>query len=300
MHKSITWFLAAVMGMGIAVNLGAQTTRAPATAPPSASSPRQCGAFELTEPQRLYLFWYLYNQARYSPPSALRASGAAGAEAIPVAFHVIHDGSEGIVPQEDVEAQIEVLNQAFAPIRFVLASLDYTDNPDWFNMRMLGFREWQAKQALQLNPGKFLNIYTVNTGDNLLGWAIFPYIAGFIPVLDGATVLYSTVTGGSEYAYNQGDTLVHEVGHWAGLFHTFGLGFGCSLIGDLIADTPVERTPAYDCTPDRDTCPLLPGVDPIHNFMDYSDDACADHFTAGQYSRMDFALRLFRPQVFSP
>ena len=300
MTKLTTWVLAAVIGMGFAVNLDAQTTRRPATAPPGASSPRQCGAFELTERQRLFLFWYLYNQARYSPPSAMRTSGASVAEAIPVAFHVIHDGTEGFIPQEDVEAQIEVLNQAFAPIRFALASLDYTDNPDWFNMRMLGLREWQAKRALQLNPRKFLNIYTVNTGDSLLGWAIFPYIAGFIPVLDGATVLYSTVTNGSEFAYNQGDTLVHEVGHWAGLLHTFGLGFGCSLIGDLIADTPVELSPSYDCAPNRDTCPLLPGNDPIHNFMDYSDDTCADHFTAGQYSRMNLALALFRPQLHSP
>ena len=50
-------------------------------------------------------------------------------------------------------------------------------------------------------------------------------------------------------------------------------------IGDSVADTPWEAQPQYGCPdPPPDSCPNRPAVqpaaDPIHNFMDYSVDAC--------------------------
>jgi hypothetical protein len=46
--------------------------------------------------------------------------------------------------------------------------------------------------------------------------------------------------------------------------------------GDLVADTPAENQPYYGCNLGSvpDTCPTDPGLDPIHNYMDYSDDVC--------------------------
>ena len=65
------------------------------------------------------------------------------------------------------------------------------------------------------------------------------------------------------------------MGHWAGLEHTFS--GGCNG-GDGITDVPAEATPFRGCSVSknspRDTCPDHPGIDPINNFMDYSDDPC--------------------------
>ena len=97
-------------------------------------------------------------------------------------------------------------------------------------------------------------------------------------------ILDESMPGGTAGKYSLGDTLTHEVGHWLMLEHTFA--HGCSAVNDGVADTPQEAFPQFDCPvidrdgPADDTCPA-PGIDPIHNFMDYTQDSCMDMFTAG-------------------
>lgn len=218
-----------------------------------------------------------------------------GSITIPVYFHVVNKGKgieNGDVPVNMLRAQVDVLNAAFGgatggantPYRFVLAGVDRTTNLAWFNAGPDTKAEREMKSALHVGNAAVLNFYTNNAGGFLLGWATFPSWYARDPLMDGVVCLYSSLPGGSEVPYNEGDTGTHEVGHWLGLFHTFQ--DACSSHNDFVADTPAERSPAFRCPTGRDTCPT-PGVDPIENFMDYTDDPCMYLFTAGQSARME-------------
>src|SRR5262249_802079 len=68
--------------------------------------------------------------------------------------------------------------------------------------------------------------------------------------------------------------------------------------GDLVDDTPFEASPAFGCPIDRNTCPQ-PGLDPIHNYMDYTDDPCMSEQTAGQIDLMHAMVTSYRPSLFA-
>jgi hypothetical protein len=220
---------------------------------------------------------------------------AGGSVTVSVYFHVIRRGtgiSNGDIPQSWIDAQINVLNNSYSsatggfntPFRFVLAGVTRTTNTTWFNMLPGSSAETQAKNALRVGGANVLNFYTANPTDGTLGWATFPWWYAGDPKDDGVVCLYSSLPGGSAAPYNQGDTGTHEVGHWLGLYHTFQ--GGCSANNDYVSDTPAERSAAFGCPSGRNTCSSS-GVDPITNFMDYTDDSCMFKFTAGQSARMD-------------
>lgn len=215
---------------------------------------------------------------------------------IDVYWHVIRNGtsaSQGNIPDSQIANQISVLNAAYASTgwSFNLVSTDRTTNAAWYGMSPGSAAEAAAKNALRQGTADDLNIYSSNPGGGLLGWATFPQDYSKNPKMDGVVVLFSSLPGGSATPYNLGDTGTHEVGHWMGLYHTFQ--GGCSRTGDRVSDTPAEKTAAFGCPISRDTC-TAPGLDPITNFMDYTDDACMNSFSAGQDTRMDSMFTTYR------
>jgi len=66
--------------------------------------------------------------------------------------------------------------------------------------------------------------------------------------------------------------------------------------GDLVIDTPREKQPGKGdfCPIGRDSCPDQAGLDPIHNHMTYTEDACRSEFTPGQIMFMRFNSLIFR------
>jgi hypothetical protein len=223
---------------------------------------------------------------------------AATGGTIDVYFHVIRRGTgiaNGDISDQMITAQINVLNNAFAGTgwNFRFVSTDRTTNATWYTAGPGTAAEAAMKNALRQGTADDLNIYTNSPGGGLLGWATFPSSYASRPKDDGVVVLFSSLPGGSAVPYNLGDTGTHEVGHWMGLYHTFQGGCNDNK-ADYVADTPAEKSAAFGCPVGRDTCPRASGLDPITNFMDYTDDACMNTFSSGQSERMATMFAAYR------
>jgi hypothetical protein len=243
-------------------------------------------------------------QASSDLPASAKGVAAEGLSAtVPVYFHVVTDGSIGAISNRVIRNQVEVLDLAFAGFyggadtgfSFELAGVTRTDNAEWFYAGPTTKGERGMKAALHQGGANALNLYSTTAGA-YLGWAYLPDIVTKPgqAYIDGIVVDWESMPGASDtYAgrFDLGQTATHEAGHWLDLEHTF-YG-GCNAKGDFVADTPAQLTPTSGCPEGKDTC-SDPGLDPIHNYMDYSDDACYTEFTPGQVQRMSDAWLLYR------
>ena len=220
----------------------------------------------------------------------------AAAGNIPVYVHVMADANgNGDVTDSQISQQIQVLNKTYGGqesgsasntgFTFTLAGVDRFYNSTWHKDRSSSTYRSQTRQG----GADALNIWLVDF--SYLGIATFPWDYSRNPSIDGIRVHYGSLPGGPIANYTLGETATHEAGHWLGLYHTFQ--GGCTSTNDEVADTPAQSSATSGCPTGRDSC-SLPGLDPIHNYMDYSYDSCYYEFTAGQTTRMQQMFGAYR------
>jgi hypothetical protein len=205
---------------------------------------------------------------------------------VPTVFHVLSQPQ--LWNDALIASELARLNQLMAdtPFYFTLQSttrITITTNSSAFLPTMIA--------QLRRGDASVLNIFIHDVICNLAhGQSSLPQERGIFPEgrysIDDAIQLCI-------YSYGEDSvTLVHEVGHFLGLLHVFD-GEDCFGVGDMVDDTPAMATPTNNVCPlDKDTCPTLPGLDPVQNYMDYS--SCRSEFTAGQIDRMLFQYQEYR------
>lgn len=237
---------------------------------------------------------------------------------IPVVVHVVYNTSTQNIQDAQVQSQIDVLNADFTrtnadavntptafqtaasspQIQFCLASVDPSGNPtngiDRKSTTVTSFTtDDKVKFTAQggadaWDVTKYFNIWVCPLSGGLLGYAEFPTgtASNTFGVVSGYNYFGDTLTVSAPF--NKGRTATHEVGHCFNLRHIWGDdGSGCTG-SDQCTDTPNQAGASYGCPgfPKTDACsPSSPGV-MYMNYMDYSDDACMNMFTADQSTRM--------------
>jgi hypothetical protein len=263
---------------------------------------------------------------------------------IPVVFYVVYDGTSPAttaltnVQDSQITSQISALNTYFssAGITFCLATkagnisvpsgniniplanasdLQSTPGIIHINNTNLSNLDLNTEQVALTNTAspyvtgdKYLRIWivrSINGSSSILGYGLPPKIS---PEFDGIVLRYDVVGNGQSNLlpnYNLGKTLVHEVGHYLGLLHTFTGGCNtlnndCELDGDGICDTPAVATQNFNCNTSTNSCVEIPEFnDLVKNYMDYGNNICVDSFTSLQIERMISTLDNERSELIS-
>lgn len=275
-------------------------------------------------PEQVLLQQGLENNYYEQAVKALSQPQADGAAlyTLPVVVHIIHNNGMGDITDAQVQQGIQDLNAAFAntgyydngngamtPFQFCLAQRTPTGAPTNGIDRVVSpltnmfmeFEDLLVKDLSRWDPKKYINIWlvneilSVNIGPGVAGYAFFPGAHG--QAIDG--IMMESRWFGTSPAKTT--VLVHEMGHYLGLLHTFEGGCtndDCLLNGDRVCDTPPDQsTASQPCSVVENTCSTdvnsgfsTDQNDMTINYMDYAKLECANAFTQGQSDRMVFYI----------
>jgi|GEM_PF-806052 len=262
---------------------------------------------------------------------------------IPVVVYVVHQNGPENISDLQVTSQIDALNNYYDNygIQFCLATtkgttpLQNITTPTGITSATAGIYHYYSPTLTNHNVSqqaaltaissvlpseKYLRIWVVkgitsNTlppGSKILGYSMLPEFAA--SATDGIVMSYDAfgdiaTCGCTNLApYSQlGRILVHEAGHYLGLYHTFQDGCmgmtpsTCLFQGDRVCDTPPVAAPNSGCPgAGWNTCNESPNLpDDINNYMDYVHESCMSGFTQGQNDRMLAAIALYRSELVS-
>ncbi len=271
---------------------------------------------------------------------------------IPVVVHLVHNsqqrelGDGANIRENQVHEGIKQLNDAFESLNFyesergVDIGIEFclaVQTPDGlpttgivrhenntFAELDIATEEIEFKKRIAAwDPSQYMNIWVVDEicksdlESNPCKVAAYSYLATEHGQKHDGVVTEEVYFGGDAH---KAKVVIHEVGHYFNLQHTFNGGCpngNCLLNGDYICDTPPDDDtrflpcddPVNSCNTDsEDTSENNPfrskfkgGLgdvdDLIENYMDYSRRSCQTSFTAGQRDRMRISLDVRRSSL---
>lgn len=240
---------------------------------------------------------------------------------LPIVIHIVHNNGQENISDAQVKQGIKYLNDAFAAkgfyitngstntnIQFCIAERDPDGNATNGITRnvsaytAMGGDNYAAddqhvKNSNRWNPYNYINVWLVQSipGD-VVGYSTLPEAHG--TKYEG--IVMEAAYFGSSEANNV--VLIHEIGHYLGLYHTFE--GGCTnndylLDGDKVGDTPPDQSTSYigcDASMNSCTTDVLSGFntdqpDLTQDYMDYGNFNCMKVFTPGQSERMNWFIQ---------
>ncbi|MBL7837125.1 MAG: hypothetical protein JNM67_06390, partial [Bacteroidetes bacterium] len=256
---------------------------------------------------------------------------------IPVVIHIVHLPSDSIIGMgsnistDQINDQLKRLNEYFSNenggsisvntgIQFCLAPVGPNNDGVIRYSNIKSNHEIDTNKYLEflalnttLAHDRFLHIFTCN--NILADTSIRGYSSALDDKYQGVVIEYNMFgkfnpnnTNINVISGSEGKMLVHEVGHFLGLEHTFFGGCGqdtadCHNQGDRCCDTPPVASFNSNCSSGRNSCYELYQKDlpdQTENYMDYAEDACKNTFTHDQTQIMHYVLLNKRTNLIDP